>query len=99
MINIAIEAARKAGQIILEHRKNLQNIQVIEKSQHDFVTKVDRLAEQEIIKTIHTAFPKHGFLAEESGGELNNDYLWVIDPLDGTTNYIYGEYSEYSKGV
>ncbi len=90
MINVAIEAARRAGQIILEYRKHLQSIQVLEKAQHDFVTKVDRLAEEEIIKTIHAAFPKHGFLAEESGGELNNDYIWVIDPLDGTTNYIYG---------
>jgi myo-inositol-1(or 4)-monophosphatase len=90
MINIAIKAAHEAGKIILQHRKQLTKIQVVEKAQHDFVTEVDQLAEQEIIQTINTAYPQHGFLAEESGGEKDHEYIWVIDPLDGTTNYIYG---------
>jgi len=90
MINIAIEAAKKAAKIIIDAVQHLDTIKVSEKARNDFVTNVDRLSEQEIIKIIHAAYPEHGILAEESGRQEGNGYLWVIDPLDGTVNFIHG---------
>jgi myo-inositol-1(or 4)-monophosphatase len=90
-LNIAINAARNASKIIVRSLERLGSIQVIEKQRNDFVTEVDRLAEIEIIKTLRKAFPDHKIIAEESGiSEGREDYIWIIDPLDGTTNYIHG---------
>lgn len=90
-VNIAIEAAIAAGKIILRHFDNIDHIQIEEKSKHDFVSEADLQAEKIIINTIKTAYPKHSILAEESGShDADNDYQWLIDPLDGTFNFIHG---------
>src|SRR6195952_97384 len=93
MLNIAIKAARSAGAIINRASLDLDLLKVNTKSPNDFVTDVDRAAERVIIETLLTAYPGHGILAEESGredGARDSDYLWIIDPLDGTTNFIHG---------
>jgi len=98
MLTIAIRAARIAGDIIQRSAENVDRLTINKKSKNDFVTKVDLMAEQEIIKIIHTAYPDHAILAEESGEHKGNDYVWVIDPLDGTTNYIHG-YPQYAVSI
>ncbi|MCS3903887.1 myo-inositol-1(or 4)-monophosphatase [Methylohalomonas lacus] len=94
MLNTATRAARAAGTVILRHMDRVQDLSVDAKGRNDFVTDVDRKAEVAIIQTLHKAYPKHGILAEESGyngpGDVRDEYLWIIDPLDGTTNYIHG---------
>ena len=94
MLNIAIKAARSAGAIINRASLDLDRLQVSTKSSpNDFVTEVDRAAEAAIIDTLLGAYPGHGILAEESGrtrGARDSDYVWIIDPLDGTTNFIHG---------
>ena len=90
MLNIAVSAARAAGNVIIRQIDRVQDLPVSEKSRNDFVTEVDRQAEDIIIKTIHKFYPSHAILAEESGSSGNNAYVWIIDPLDGTTNYLHG---------
>ncbi len=93
MLNIAIKAARAAGALINRASLDLDLVHVTTKSSNDFVTEVDQAAERIIIETLLTAYPGHGILAEESGrahGARDSDYLWIIDPLDGTTNFIHG---------
>ncbi len=90
MLNIAIRAARSAGDIILRASEHVDHIQIDNKEQHDFVTEIDRQAELDIIKILKTAYPEHGIIAEESGVHEGNDYTWIIDPLDGTTNFLHG---------
>jgi myo-inositol-1(or 4)-monophosphatase len=91
MLNIAIRAARQAGDIIIRSADSVDTLKITIKSQNDFATEIDKRAEEEIINTILTAYPDHGVLAEESG-YLNEgaEYMWIIDPLDGTTNYMHG---------
>ncbi|AXV81951.1 inositol monophosphatase family protein [Ralstonia solanacearum] len=103
MLNIAVKAARKAGTVI--NRATLQgDSRQIERKQHnDFVTDVDRAAEATIIEIIKTAYPDHAILAEESGqswadGETASENVWVIDPLDGTTNFIHG-FPQYAVSI
>jgi myo-inositol-1(or 4)-monophosphatase len=90
MLNIAVRAARQAGNIIARSFPHVDSLSVDSKSRNDFVSDVDRIAEQEIINTIHKAYPDHAILAEESGSAGENEYLWIIDPLDGTTNFLHG---------
>jgi len=90
MVNIAVRAARGAGTIIARNADRLDRVEVERKGSNDFVTEVDRLAEQEIIQTLKRAYPSHAVIGEESGGEADSDYVWVIDPLDGTTNFLHG---------
>jgi len=93
MLNIAIKAARAAGSIINRASMDLDIIKVGAKGVNDFVTEVDQAAEAAIIETLLTAYPDHGILAEESGrvhGKSSSDHVWIIDPLDGTTNFIHG---------
>ncbi len=90
MLNMAIKAARSAGQIIMRHLNQLDRLTVESKGRKDFVTEVDRMAENEIIRILHAAYPNHGFLGEESGVQAGDDFVWVIDPLDGTTNFLHG---------
>jgi myo-inositol-1(or 4)-monophosphatase len=89
-LNIAIRAARSAGNVIIRNLDRLDSLAIHTKDRNDFVTEVDRNAEQEIIDTLRKAFPNHGILAEESGLKAGDDYQWIIDPLDGTTNYLHG---------
>ena len=93
MLNIAIKAARAAGAIINRASLDLERLQVSTKAPNDFVTEVDHAAEAAIIDTLLGAYPGHGILAEESGtsrGARDSEYVWIIDPLDGTTNFIHG---------
>ena len=93
MLNVAIKAARSAGTIINRASLDLDALKINTKSPNDFVTEVDQRAEEIIIETLLTAYPGHGILAEESGrthGAPNSEYVWIIDPLDGTTNFIHG---------
>ncbi|MBK8163041.1 MAG: inositol-1-monophosphatase [Gammaproteobacteria bacterium] len=89
-LNIAIMAARKAGGVILRHIDRIDTLTITNKGRNDYVSEVDRLAEEEIVRVIRKAYPEHGILAEEGGKRSGNDYLWIIDPLDGTTNYLHG---------
>jgi len=93
MLNTAVKAARTAGAIINRASLDLERLQVNSKAPNDFVTEVDHAAEAAIIDTLLTAYPGHGILAEESGsarGARDSEYVWIIDPLDGTTNFIHG---------
>lgn len=92
MLNIGIRAARNAGNIIAKAYENLDKVETYSKGANDYVTNVDKAAEKAIIDTIQKSYPEHGIIAEESGitDGQNNDYQWVIDPLDGTTNFIKG---------
>jgi myo-inositol-1(or 4)-monophosphatase len=90
MLNIAVRAARRAGSII--NRAALAGgLKVRSKRAKDFVTQVDQAAEEAIIDVVRNAYPEHGFLAEESGASgADAEFVWIIDPLDGTTNFIHG---------
>ena len=93
MLNIAVKAARLAGSVINRASLDIEKLQVQSKGVNDFVTEVDQHAEAVIVETILAAYPGHGILAEESGralGAKDSEFLWIIDPLDGTTNFIHG---------
>ncbi|WP_457442223.1 inositol monophosphatase family protein [Roseateles sp. P5_E4] len=93
MLNVAIKAARAAGAIINRASLDLEALRINTKSPNDFVTEVDHAAEGVIIETLLGAYPDHGILAEESGrthGAKHSEFVWIIDPLDGTTNFIHG---------
>ena len=93
MLNIAIKAARTAGSIINRAALDLEVLKVGSKGPNDHVSEVDQAAEEAIIRTLLEAYPGHGILAEESGrahGAKDSDYVWIIDPLDGTTNFLHG---------
>ncbi len=93
MINVAIKAARAAGSIINRAALDLEAVRISQKQVNDYVTEVDHASEQAIIETLLTAYPGHGIMAEESGNEhgaKDSEFVWIIDPLDGTTNFIHG---------
>lgn len=92
MLNIALRAARKAGELIERAMDRVDLLTIEEKGRNDFVSEIDRKAEAEIIYHLKKAYPDHAILGEESGftDAANNDYQWVIDPLDGTTNFLRG---------
>ena len=91
VLNIAKRAALSASRILLRHFDNLERLNVTAKQRNDFVSDADVQAEQEIIQTLRKTYPNHGILAEESGEQHGHDeYQWVIDPLDGTTNFLHG---------
>jgi myo-inositol-1(or 4)-monophosphatase len=87
--NIAVSAARAAGNYIMRNLERADQVKVDRKSRNDFVTDVDRGAEAEIVHTIRKAHPDHAILAEEGGADGKSDWLWIIDPLDGTTNFLH----------
>tara|TARA_B100001996_G_scaffold319120_1_gene262875 strand:+ start:856 stop:1626 length:771 start_codon:yes stop_codon:yes gene_type:complete len=89
MLNIAIRAARAAGDSIVREMDRTCDISIESKGKNDFVTEVDRNAEKIIINTIKNAYPDHAFLAEETGQIGEGDFVWIIDPLDGTTNFLH----------
>ena len=89
-LSIAIKAARRAGGIINRASRDVELIKVSAKRDKDFVTEVDKAAEEAIIGVLKEAYPEHAILAEESGASGVSEYVWIIDPLDGTTNFIHG---------
>jgi len=99
MLNTAIKAARRAGSVIGRASLDLGQIKISVKQQNDFVTEVDRAAETAIIDTLREVYPTHAILAEESGlTDSRSDYQWIIDPLDGTTNFIHG-FPQYAVSI
>jgi myo-inositol-1(or 4)-monophosphatase len=93
MLNVAIKAARAAGAIINRAALDVESVRVSQKQVNDFVTEVDHASEETIIETLLTAYPGHGIWGEETGrtrGAKDSDHVWIIDPLDGTTNFIHG---------
>lgn len=98
MLRKAIEAARLAGESIRHYANQVQKLDVENKAHNDFVSKVDREAENIIIRLLQRAYPDHAFFGEESGKQGDGDYEWIIDPLDGTTNFLYGV-PQYSVSV
>lgn len=93
MLNVAIKAARAAGAIINRAALDVEAVRISQKQVNDFVTEVDHASEAAVIETLLTAYPGHGVVAEESGtqhGAKDSEYVWIIDPLDGTTNFIHG---------
>ena len=90
IVNIAVSAARIAGNIILKALDRLDSLVVSEKKSNDFVTEIDQQVEREIIQVIRKSHPNHGILGEESGETPGNDFTWIIDPIDGTRNFVHG---------
>lgn len=95
MLNIAVRAARAAGDLISRYSGRIDTLTISNKGRNDFVSEVDKQAEREIINILRKAFPDHGFLGEEGGKQGGDEhgkseYMWVIDPLDGTTNFLHG---------
>lgn len=89
-LNIALKAARSAGDILVRSLDFLDRIQFDAKSPNNYVSEVDRLAEKTLIDHLKQSFPHHAFLGEESGEQGDSDHIWIIDPLDGTSNFMHG---------
>ena len=99
MLNTAVKAARRAGNIIARASRNLEVLSVREKAANDYVSEVDAEAERAVIQTLHQAYPNHSILAEESGASGKaSEYRWIIDPLDGTTNFLHG-FPQYAVSI
>ena len=90
LLNIAVRAARRAGDLIVRNIDRVPSLNVRSKSRNDFVTEVDHMAERDIVETIRRTHPDHGFLGEEGGRSGGDEFVWIIDPLDGTTNFLHG---------
>lgn len=98
LLNTAIKAARRAGKVIQRYASQLDRLTIESKGRNDFVSQVDREAEAEIIDVIRRAYPDHAIQAEETGRHGEGDYQWIVDPLDGTTNYLHG-YPQYAVSI
>jgi myo-inositol-1(or 4)-monophosphatase len=98
MVNIAVRAARRAGEIMVRQMNQLESLQVVEKSRNEFGSQVDQAAEAAIIEVSRDQYPEHAILAEESGAAGEHEYTWIIDPLDGTTNYLHG-FPQFSVSI
>lgn len=98
MLNIAVKAARRAGNLIYRSADKIDHLTITKKSHADFVSEVDRAAEQTIIQTLLEAYPNHAILAEESGAQGDSEFVWIIDPLDGTTNFLHG-FPQFSVSI
>ncbi|WP_241087070.1 inositol-1-monophosphatase [Candidatus Vondammii sp. HM_W22] len=98
MMNIAVRAARNASNILLRYYERTNALSITAKGMNDFVSEVDRSAEQAIIHTLRESYPNHAIMAEESGAHDGSDFQWIIDPLDGTTNYLHG-FPQFSVSI
>lgn len=98
LLNTAVKAARHAGTLIVRYLDHIDRIDIQEKGRFDFVSEVDRAAEGAIIDVIERAYPAHAILAEESGSKPGHDFEWVIDPLDGTTNFLH-RYPQFAVSI
>ena len=90
LLTIAVRAARRAGELVVRSLHKAGTLEVTAKGRNDFVTEIDRAAEAEIVAVVRKAYPQHGFLAEESGRSGGDEVVWIVDPLDGTTNFLHG---------
>jgi myo-inositol-1(or 4)-monophosphatase len=98
MLTTAVKAARRAGAVINRAARDIEALSITRKRHNDFVTEVDQGAEQAIIEVLQKAYPDHAILAEESGSQGKSDYVWIVDPLDGTTNFIHG-FPQYAVSI
>src|SRR5258708_24389952 len=101
MLAIAVKAARRAGNIINRGARDLDRLTITTKGPKDFVSEIDRAAEAAIVDTIHATYPDHAILAEEGtakGANAEAEHVWIIDPLDGTTNFLHG-FPQYSVSI
>src|SRR3989338_8718498 len=89
LLSVAVQAARGAGKLLMASYGKLKSRQIHTKSKNDFVTEVDKRSERSIVSTIRRHFPSHAILGEEGGASPGREALWIIDPLDGTSNYIH----------
>ncbi|NIP17872.1 MAG: inositol monophosphatase [Xanthomonadales bacterium] len=89
-INVAVKAARQAGELMRRQLQQVDSIPVTRKARHDYVSDVDRACEAEIVREISRFYPDHAFLGEEGGRRGEGEIVWVVDPLDGTSNYLHG---------
>ena len=89
LLNVAVMAAHSGGDTLIRSLNRLEKIKVEQKGRNDFVSEADRKAEQAVIAVIQKHYPDHSIIAEESGAQGSSDYVWVIDPLDGTTNFLH----------
>jgi myo-inositol-1(or 4)-monophosphatase len=90
VLNVAVEAAHAAGELIRRHFRRVDAIPFARKARHDYVSEVDRACEEEIVRQVRRFYPDHAFLCEESGESGDSDHEWVVDPLDGTSNFLHG---------
>jgi len=90
LLNTAVKAAHAAGDVVMRYSRRVHNLDVRSKARNEFVTQVDIMAEDIIVETIRERYPDHAILAEEGGEQGEHDTVWIIDPLDGTTNYLKG---------
>jgi len=92
LLNVAVMAARRAGAVLIRNLPKLEKLKIEQKGHNDYVSDADRAAERAVIEIIQKHYPEHAILAEESGaqGDASSNTLWIIDPLDGTTNYLHG---------
>ena len=98
MLNIAVKAARQAGKLLLRYAQQVDQLTIESKGRNDFVSEADREAERTIVSIIRQAYPDHAVLAEETGAHAGNEYEWIIDPLDGTTNFLHG-YPQFAVSI
>lgn len=98
MLNIAVRAARRAGTVINRALNRLGDIHIDTKGHRDYVTEIDREAEATIIQTLRASYPSHAIIAEESGASGESDFVWIIDPLDGTTNFLHS-YPQFAVSI
>jgi myo-inositol-1(or 4)-monophosphatase len=98
MLNTAVKAARRAGSVINRATRNLDVLTVRTKGANDFVSEVDQDAERAIVETLRGAYPQHAILAEEGGASGRSEYVWIVDPLDGTTNFLHG-FPQYAVSI
>ena len=90
VVNIAVKAARRAGSLMRRYLDQVDSVPVTRKARHDYVSEIDHACEQEIVREIRRVHPDHAFLGEEGGQQGDGDVVWVIDPIDGTSNYLHG---------
>ncbi|MEQ1800630.1 MAG: inositol monophosphatase family protein [Gammaproteobacteria bacterium] len=90
LLNTAVQAARRAGDIAVRALSRLDQLEIRAKARNEYVTQVDQAAEQAILESIRKRYPDHAFLAEESGASGEHEFTWIVDPLDGTTNFVHG---------
>jgi len=90
VLNIAINAAHIAGDLLRQELHKVASIPITRKARHDYVSEIDKTSEEQIVREIKRYYPDHAILAEESGAQGDSDYVWIIDPLDGTSNYLHG---------
>ncbi|MEO7387127.1 MAG: inositol monophosphatase family protein [Gammaproteobacteria bacterium] len=90
LLNTAVQAARRAGDIAVRALSRLDQLEIRAKARNEYVTQVDQAAEQAILESIRKRYPDHAFLAEESGRSGDHEFTWIVDPLDGTTNFVHG---------